>query len=204
MPSPDALEDGTSVRAALLPSIDPKRPYATVPLSNETVRRSLVRGSMLSPELLRGLSDADAVVAIMNTRLEIRGGAAERALVDRENLRRAEQGKPPLKYLYVPVRDHDVPEERELRAIVTALTDPANQPLYVHCFAGIGRTGVVTAMAEIIAGDDAHAAVHRFSDFVASMGVKGEASRVQRDFILEFGRRWQAGKLRDAVHSSAR
>ena len=73
----------------------------------------------------------------------------------------------------------------------------------MHCFAGIGRTGVVTAMAEIIAGDDPHAAVHRFSDFVAAMGVKGEASRVQRDFIVEFGRRWKAGELQGAVHADA-
>ena len=49
-------------------------------------------------------------------------------------------------YLYVPISDGHPPTNEEADQILTFMTNPANQPLHVHCRGGIGRAGTVTAL----------------------------------------------------------
>jgi len=69
---------------------------------------------------------------------------------------------PRVRYLRFPLPDHGVPEQRQqmseiLRSLQEALR--AERPVYLHCRAGIGRTGMVAACLLIEQGLNAQAAL---------------------------------------------
>jgi uncharacterized protein (TIGR01244 family) len=51
-----------------------------------------------------------------------------------------------LKYLQIPMTTRVVPTADEITTFLKAVTDPASQPVYVHCVGGRHRTGVMTAI----------------------------------------------------------
>jgi protein tyrosine/serine phosphatase len=61
--------------------------------------------------------------------------ANERALVEQAGL----------KFVKIPMSTRVAPTADELSQFMTVVTDPANQPVYVHCVGGRHRTGVMTA-----------------------------------------------------------
>ena len=51
-----------------------------------------------------------------------------------------------MKYFQIPMTTHRVPTPTELATFLKLVTDPARQPVYVHCVGGRHRTGVMTAV----------------------------------------------------------
>lgn len=49
-------------------------------------------------------------------------------------------------FLSIPITDGSVPTDAQGDEFLKFVTDPANQPAHVHCAAGIGRTGIMTAL----------------------------------------------------------
>jgi ADP-ribosylglycohydrolase/protein tyrosine phosphatase (PTP) superfamily phosphohydrolase (DUF442 family) len=72
-----------------------------------------------------------------------------------------------IEYLRAPVTDHAIPEERaQMAAILEALARvlDSGRPVYLHCRAGIGRTGMVAGCLLVergMAGDEALAELNR-------------------------------------------
>jgi len=63
--------------------------------------------------------------------------------VDRSEKAMAE--KAGMKYVQIPMTTHEPPTSPQLEEFLKLATDPANQPVYVHCVGGRHRTGVMTA-----------------------------------------------------------
>lgn len=51
-----------------------------------------------------------------------------------------------LAYLHFPITDGQPPTEEQAEKFLAFVTDPANQPVHIHCRGGIGRTGTMTAL----------------------------------------------------------
>jgi protein tyrosine/serine phosphatase len=55
-----------------------------------------------------------------------------------------------LKYVQIPMTTHRVPTTAEIATFLKTVTDPASQPVYVHCVGGRHRTGVMTAVYRMV------------------------------------------------------
>src|SRR5687767_15072994 len=51
-----------------------------------------------------------------------------------------------MKYMRMPMTTRQAPTPAMIDAFLHLVTDPANQPVYVHCVGGRHRTGVMTAV----------------------------------------------------------
>lgn len=186
--------DGTAVREALLLamySFNAQGYMAAV--ATGPMRGRLVRGSSLYPDTLRAASDVDAFQRVVNLREEDPNGRVDAKLIAKENQRRATQGKPPIDYVYLPIRDYDVPSREVERQLVEALKDP--RVTYLHCKAGIGRTGLVDAMAAIIEGVEPDHAIQAHQDWFYSLNMVGEVTEPQMAYLRDFGERWKRGDV---------
>ncbi len=91
-----------------------------------------------------------------------------------------------------PIEDHDVPSPAAMRALEARLARARRdgRPLYVHCWGGRGRTGIVAAVALVRAG------LARPDDVLEVLaarrtGLPGESP--ERAEQVEFVRRWTRG-----------
>jgi protein-tyrosine phosphatase len=90
-----------------------------------------------------------------------------------------------IEFLHFPVRDHDVPDDREAaRAFAHSLAEQLQRGLgvVVHCLAGIGRSGLMAAAALAVAGFSVDDACARIS---AARGVRCPETPAQRQWLLE-------------------
>jgi protein tyrosine/serine phosphatase len=55
-----------------------------------------------------------------------------------------------LSYFAIPMTTHVVPTAAQIAEFLSIVSDPANQPVYVHCVGGRHRTGVMTAVYRMI------------------------------------------------------
>jgi len=71
-----------------------------------------------------------------------------------------------LRHLRMPIRDFSVPSEAQLVAILDAIDAEIDMAgiVYVHCWAGCGRTGVVVGCWLVRHGLDPHAALARIAE----------------------------------------
>lgn len=65
---------------------------------------------------------------------------------DRDVNEEALAAKAGLKYVQIPMTTRAVPTAADLAAFLKVVSDPASQPIYLHCVGGRHRTGVMTAV----------------------------------------------------------
>jgi protein tyrosine/serine phosphatase len=51
-----------------------------------------------------------------------------------------------MRFVRIPMTTHQVPTPAVVAQFLALVSDPANQPVYVHCIGGRHRTGVMTAI----------------------------------------------------------
>lgn len=94
-----------------------------------------------------------------------------------------------LTVLNIGILDNNAPTTKEMKQFLDFATDPKNQPAYVHCQAGKGRTGVAVACYRM--------AVEKWPPEKALAEAKAFGLKLpdQVDFILQFGADLAAGKV---------
>lgn len=90
-------------------------------------------------------------------------------------------------YLNLKIIDNTVPSEDQMKQFLDFVGK--NQPTYVHCEAGVGRTGVAVACYQM-----AYQGVSP-EKALAEAKAKGCAMPDQQQFILKFGADLAAGKI---------
>lgn len=91
--------------------------------------------------------------------------------------------------LHLEILDNSAPTEAQAKQFLDFVTSPQNQPAYVHCEAGQGRTGVMSAVYRMaVQGWTPEAAIAE----AKQMGMKVPA---QLEFLQQFGADLQAGKI---------
>jgi hypothetical protein len=91
--------------------------------------------------------------------------------------------------LNLKILDNTPPTTDQMKQFLDFVTKPENQPAYVHCEAGVGRTSVAVACYRMaVEGWTADQALADASKY----GLKLES---QINFIRDFGAQLQAGKI---------
>lgn len=91
------------------------------------------RGAQPKPDDIRALSGLGVKLIID---LAKEGDMAEDAEVRAAGLR----------FVRIPMTTHDAPTPAVIAQFLSLVSDPANEPVYVHCIGGRHRTGVMTAI----------------------------------------------------------
>jgi protein-tyrosine phosphatase len=96
--------------------------------------------------------------------------------------------RPPVRYLNLPIRDFSVPSREGLVSTLDEIDAEldAGGVVYVHCWAGCGRTGVVVGSWLVRHGLDPREALRRIGE---ARGLGCPQTLEQRVFVLD----WQAG-----------
>jgi protein-tyrosine phosphatase len=96
--------------------------------------------------------------------------------------------QPPARHTRMPIRDFSVPTHEQLVATLDAIDDElrAGGLVYVHCWAGCGRTGVVTGAWLVRHGTPPSEALARIAD---ARGLGCPQTLEQRLLVLG----WQEG-----------
>lgn len=89
----------------------------------------------------------------------------------------------------VPTLDDSHPTERQMVGFLNFVTNPANQPVYIHCEAGVGRTSIATAVYRM--------AVQGWSTDQALAEAKAHGMKLpnQIHFVEKFGADLAAGRI---------
>ena len=95
------------------------------------VSPTLSRGSQPSAQDLAALK-AKGIKAVVNLRVEDNSDQANTQALN-------------LTYLRIPMVDNTVPTPVQVKTFLDFATAPQHQPVFVHCTAGAGRTGVMVA-----------------------------------------------------------
>ena len=93
----------------------------------------------------------------------------------------------PTRYISRPIRDFSVPSREELVALLDEIDAEleAGGVVYVHCWAGCGRTGVVVGCWLVRHGMDPKDALHKIAD---ARGLGCPQTLEQRSFVLYWER----------------
>lgn len=93
-----------------------------------------------------------------------------------------------------PIRDADIPSDAEMREILATIRASIERgdPVYVHCWGGIGRTGTVVGCWLVEtgrAGDDVFEAIKALRAGTMKRRTQSPETSDQADFILD----WPSG-----------
>ncbi len=98
-------------------------------------------------------------------------------------------GKAGLNLLNLKILDNSAPTQAQMKQFLDFATNPKNQPCYVHCEAGKGRTGVASACYRMaVDGWPPEKAIAEAKKF-------GLALPNQTEFLQQFGKDLAAGKI---------
>ena len=64
-----------------------------------------------------------------------------------------------MKFFHIPVIDHTAPTVEQIEEFISIAENEENLPLYVHCLAGLERTGTMVACYRIYTGGDCEDAI---------------------------------------------
>jgi protein tyrosine phosphatase (PTP) superfamily phosphohydrolase (DUF442 family) len=134
----------------------------------------LMRGSELDEGGFEALK-AQGVKTVVNLRIE-------------DNSEAPTVEKLGMNAVQIPIYDQSLPSTDEVAAFLKIAGAPENQPVYVHCEQGVGRTGVMCAAFRI--AHDGWSA----DQAVAEAKQMGIASDDQVQFIRQFAADFAAGK----------
>lgn len=103
---------------------------------------------MVDANYFRGSAPSDgqyAKLAALGVKMviDLRGSdvqTEDRSLVERSGM----------KYTHIPMNTRVEPSAAQIQTFMELVSDPANQPVYVHCVGGKHRTGVMTAVYRMI------------------------------------------------------
>jgi len=99
------------------------------------VSASYFRGAELKGTAASGLA-ARGVKMVIDLRSDGDVKSVEADLVSRAGM----------KYVRIPMTTREAPTSEQVSQFLALVTNPANQPVYVHCVEGRHRTGVMTAI----------------------------------------------------------
>jgi hypothetical protein len=96
---------------------------------------------------------------------------------------------PPARYVNRPIRDFSIPRHEDLVATLDEIDAELDVGgvVYVHCWAGCGRTGVVVGTWLVRHGVDPNEALRRIAE---ARGLGCPQTLEQRVFVLD----WEAGR----------
>lgn len=134
----------TAAAALLALSISfPSLGFAETPGASAPLALDIYNFGQISPTYLRGAQpDQDDVAALAKAGvrlvidLQAKGRADEKGIVEAAGM----------KFVRIPMTTHVAPTPEQTAQFIALVTDPANQPVYVHCREGRHRTGVMTAV----------------------------------------------------------
>jgi uncharacterized protein (TIGR01244 family) len=107
----------------------------------EVVSDELIRGPEPKPEDFQTLKQL-GVKTIVDLRLNKNDAAREEALAKKAGI----------DYLHIPV-GCSAPDDETIRKFLDLVADPAKQPVFVHCWQGVDRTGMFVALYRRTAQD---------------------------------------------------
>jgi len=168
----DSVFDGAAAGVGVAELLGVRYPVKTY---SAKVDDNLTRGSRLSDSDIAHLKD-QGFKSVVNLCLEN----------DEDTSRAKAVG---MSSLHVPILDNTAPSETQVKQFLDFVSNPKNQPAYVHCEAGQGRTGVMSAAYRMaVDGWSADAAIKE----AKQMGMKLPD---QLQFLEKFGKDLQAGKI---------
>ncbi|HMA94823.1 MAG TPA: dual specificity protein phosphatase family protein [Polyangiaceae bacterium] len=140
------------------------------------VSASLARGDQPTGQEILDLKQKFGFKSIVNLRLE-------------SNFDEAYAVQAKLNYLRLPIVDVGVPTQEQMVNFLDFVTDPANQPAFVHCKAGINRTGLAVGVYRMaVDGWSAEEALSEAKTY--GFGVPAEVK-----FVKAFGNDLSEGKI---------
>jgi tyrosine-protein phosphatase SIW14 len=98
-----------------------------------------------------------------------------------------------MKYFQIPMTTHEPPTDAKLAEFLSLVTNPANQPVFVHCVGGRHRTGVMTAVYRMT--QDRWTAAQAFEEMKRYKFGSDLLHREFKDFVYRYG----AGLIRSAT-----
>ncbi|MBI3890888.1 MAG: dual specificity protein phosphatase family protein [Candidatus Wallbacteria bacterium] len=70
-----------------------------------------------------------------------------------------------MRYEYIPVTDHKAPTRKQAIQFIRIVDDPANQPVFVHCQGGVGRTHTMIGAWRLAHGATLEAALSEAAEY---------------------------------------
>ena len=96
---------------------------------------------------------------------------------------------PQLKLVQNTMPDRKVPSFKQVEEFLDFVDNPANGPVYIHCRAGTGRTGLLVACYRIARQEwSAEDALKE----AASFDIRGDIDQEQKSFVRDFEAYWKS------------
>ena len=120
--------------------------------------------------------------------LTAEGPADERAMVEHDGMT----------FYRIPLTTSNRPSDAAVVRFLNLVSDPANQPVYVHCEGGRHRTGVMTALYRIV--HDSWTAERAYAEMKRYRFEGFPSHPVLKDFVFDYYRQLAPAQIPEAGH----